>query len=144
MKEGPSKFELTDSQTFAWILLSVPETPGSLQDIIAMADGINHALPSHRELQTSLGWLQARGLVHKDGKRYCTTEAGALLLERLRRPGQTMMKTWDLVAGELQSLPGEPAEPANITLEETKRAYDSYSKAFWKAYKKVEKKKGGG
>ena len=98
---------MTESQTFAWILLSVPESPGTLQDIIAMADGINHPIPSDRKLQTSLGWLQARGLVQKDGKRFCITKAGSQLLARLRTPGRTMMKTWDLVAQALESLRGD-------------------------------------
>ena len=71
---------MTESRIFAWILLSVPERPGTLQDIIAMADGINHAIPTHRELQVSLGWLRARGLVRKEGRRFGTTEAGLQLL----------------------------------------------------------------
>jgi hypothetical protein len=131
---------MTESQTFAWILLSVPESPGTLQDIIAMADGINHAIPSHRELQTSLGWLQARGLVRKEGRRFCTTDAGSQLLARFRTQSRTMMKTWDLVAAELESLRGEPTAPEDITLEETTSAYNSYKKAFWKAYRELERR----
>lgn len=131
---------MTESQTFAWILLSVPDSPGTLQDIIAMADGINHAIPSHHELQTSLGWLQARGLVRKDGRRFCTTDSGSQLLARLRRPGQTMMKTWDLVGAELETLRGEAAAPEDITLAETTSAYNSYKKAFWKAYRELERR----
>ncbi|MDR0480586.1 MAG: winged helix-turn-helix domain-containing protein [Gallionellaceae bacterium] len=131
---------MTESQTFAWILLSVPDSPGTLQDIITMADAINHAIPTQHELQTSLGWLQARGLVRKDGRRFCTTDAGAQLLNRLRRPRQTMMKMWDLVAEKLEPLRGEPAAPENITLEECTSAYNNYKKAFWKAYSELEKK----
>ena len=131
---------MTERQTFAWILLPVPNNPGTLQDIIAMADGINHAIPSHQELTTSLGWLQARGLVRKHGRRFCTTDAGSQLLARLRSPGRTMMKTWDKVSQELESLGGEPAAPADITLAETTSAYNDYKKASWKAYRELERR----
>jgi len=51
-----------------------------------------------------------------------------------------MMRTWDLVAAELETLRGEPAAPEDITLEETTSAYNSYKKAFWKAYRELERR----
>ena len=61
---------MNQSKTIAWILLSVRASPSMLQDIIAVADAINQAIPSHQELQTSLGWLRAQGLISKNDRRY--------------------------------------------------------------------------
>jgi hypothetical protein len=93
-----------ESQTYAWILLSVPAGLGTAEEIAALADGINHGIPSSEKLQTSLDWLRVKGLVRQEGSRYCTTEAGVRLLARCRARGGTMMKTWDLVAEALEPL----------------------------------------
>jgi hypothetical protein len=132
---------MTESQTIAWILLCVPDKPGTLQNIIAMADAINHAIPTHRELQTSLGWLQARGLVSKQGRCYSVTEIGSQLLSRLRSPNRPMMKTWDLVSAELQKMIGSPAPLDDVTPEETDSAYQAYKTEAWKIIESW--KKGG-
>jgi hypothetical protein len=85
-----------EARTYAWIFLSVSEQPAPLTDIIAMADGINHAIPTHSELQKSFRWLQEHDLVRKDGKRYSLTVAGIALRDRASSP--TIMKTWENVA----------------------------------------------
>lgn len=131
---------MTESQVFSWILLSVPHRLGTLQEIIARADGINHAIPSHDELRSSLGWLMARGLILQDQNRYCTTDLGADLVARFWLYGQTQMKTWDLLAAEIELLRGEPVAPVDITVEETRSAYNSYNKAFWKAVREEKKR----
>ena len=128
---------MTDSETFAWILLSVPERGGKLQDLIAMADGINHAIPTHRELQTSLGWLKSYGFVVKEGRNFLLTELGTDLLARARSAKQTMMRTWERVTAELDSLAGEEAPPDDVTVEEAKRAYEAYRKDFSKRYREL-------
>jgi hypothetical protein len=51
-----------------------------------------------------------------------------------------MMRTWDLVAAKLETLRGEPATPEDITLAETTSAYKGYKKAFWKAYRELERR----
>jgi hypothetical protein len=48
--------------------LSVGESPSGLDEVIGTADGINHAIPTRRELQESLGWLIENGLIHKADK----------------------------------------------------------------------------
>jgi DNA-binding PadR family transcriptional regulator len=128
-----------ESQTYSWIFLCISEEGSTLQNIIAMADGINHAIPSHKELQTSLGWLQAKGLICKNEKRFALTEQGSKMLARLRKPDQSMFKNWEIVSAELQTMLGETAPPANISVEETKVAYQAYKKDFWKRYKELKK-----
>jgi hypothetical protein len=128
---------MTDNKTFAWILLSVPERGVKLQDLIAMADGINHAIPIHRELQRSLGWLKSYGFVVKEGRNFLLTELGADLLARVRSANQTMMRTWEMVTAELDSLAGDEAPPDDVTVEEAKLAYEAYRKDFSKRYRRL-------
>jgi len=63
---------MTDAQTFSWILLAVHEKGSTRRQISEMADAINHAVPTQQEIQTSLRWLQERGLVCMDGSFSCT------------------------------------------------------------------------
>jgi DNA-binding PadR family transcriptional regulator len=125
---------MTEGQTIAWILLSVPESPGTLQDIIAMADAINHAIPSHQELQTSLGWLLSRDLIGKSNQKYALTEAGSQLLSETRGRHRYVMKIWDLVADRLETMPGPESHQDDITAEDTARAYLAYKKDFRRRY----------
>jgi len=93
-----------EAKTHAWIFLSVSDQPAPLTDIIAMADAINHAVPTQSELQQSFRWLQERGFVRKEGKRYSLTDTGIAL--RHRASSSTIMKTWENVAQRLR--PDEP------------------------------------
>ena len=131
---------MTESQTIAWILLSVPESPGTLQDIIAIADGINHAIPSHEELQTSLGWLLSRDLVGKSNHRYALTKPGSQLLSETRGRHRSVMKIWDLVADRLETMLGADRHQDDITAEDTARAYLAYKKDFWRRYEASNRK----
>jgi predicted transcriptional regulator len=89
-------FFVNEARTYAWIFLSVSEQPAPLTDIIAVADGINHAIPTQSELQQSFRWLQEHDLVRKEGKRYSLTAGGLALRDRASSP--TIMKTWENVA----------------------------------------------
>ena len=125
---------MKQSTTIAWILLSVRASPSTLQDIIAVADAINHAIPSHQELQTSLGWLRAQGLISKTEQQYTLTETGGLLLSDAQGRHRQIMKIWDLVADEIEKLPMSDIPLDDITQEETDSAYQAYQKDFWRRY----------
>ena len=107
-----------------------------------MADAINHAIPTHRELQRSLGWLKARGFLVKEGRTFHLTEQGSELVARVRRANRTMMGTWDAMAAELHNLIGDEAPPDDITVEETDRAFNEYSKDFWEEYRSLRERDG--
>lgn len=93
---------MTDAQTFSWILLSVHEQGSTRRQISEMADGINHAIPTHHEMETSLRWLQERGFVREDGSRFALTDAGAALISRFRNPTRPIMQTWHAVSEAIQ------------------------------------------
>jgi hypothetical protein len=126
---------MTEAQTHAWLFLSVPNEPAPLQDVIAAADGINHAIPAERELQVSLGWLQAQGLVRKEGRRYSLTPAGAAL--RAACSAKTMMKTWETVTARCAALAPVGALPDDVSPAEVATAYEGYRRWFRGALKKM-------
>jgi predicted transcriptional regulator len=129
---------MTKSKQYAWIFLSVGESASGLDEIIGAADGINHAIPTHKELQESLGWLIENGLIHKAGKKYFLTDAGKAI--RVTNCRRTWMGTWDAVAKKLEKWSEKPACKDSITLEATRSAYKTYRKRFWKIVRELKEK----
>ena len=50
-----------DRQTISWIFLSTvlasQKEPADYSSISSIADGINHSVPTDKEMQSSLSWL---------------------------------------------------------------------------------------
>lgn len=90
---------MNDSQTKSWIFLSTAIAsqiePADFESISNIADGINHAIPTQKELQSSLAWLTVTGLVTKKGKKYSLTDKGKMDYETASRQTSTISKVWD-------------------------------------------------
>ncbi|MEQ9117933.1 hypothetical protein [Fulvivirga sp.] len=90
---------MTDSQTKSWIFLSTAIAsqiePAGINSISNIADGINHSIPTDKELQSALAWLTITGLVTKKGKKYSLTEKGKMDYETASRQTSTILKVWD-------------------------------------------------
>jgi len=88
-----------DSQTISWIFLSTAlasqKEPADYSSISNIADGINHAIPTHKELQTSLTWLTKNGLLFKIGSKYSLTEKGKLNYKESSKNTKTVLKIWN-------------------------------------------------
>jgi hypothetical protein len=95
---------LTDAQLFSWILVSVSAPGSTLRQISETADAINHAIPTEHELQTSLRWLQERGLIRELNGRVMLTDAGAALVGPISSPTGPIMPTWRAVEDELKKI----------------------------------------
>jgi hypothetical protein len=89
---------MTDTQTISWIFLATAiatnTKPTDIGGISSVADGINHAVPTQKELQTSISWLTTQGLIIKQGKNYELTSKGKLEYETASKNTQTLMKIW--------------------------------------------------
>ncbi len=90
---------MTDLQTISWIFLATAlatnSKPTDISGISSVADGINHAVPTQKELQTSISWLMTKGLIIKQGKNYELTSEGKLTYESASKNTQTVMKIWE-------------------------------------------------
>ena len=131
---------MTKESIYAWIFLSIFEQPTPLWDVIASADYINHAIPTLRELQTSLGWLQAQGLVKKEEKKYTLTEEGAAL-RNLFSHKKKIFPVWDEITDRFSKLPEINFIPDDLTKEDVDLANKLYIEMFNEALRKVDGKK---
>jgi predicted transcriptional regulator len=79
---------MDENTTISWILLSTAlaseQKPANFESIAQIADGINHYIPTHNELQESLRWLIVNEMVEKKGKRYQLTIIGAEFIEKAK------------------------------------------------------------
>jgi len=89
---------MTRTETIAWILYALAGASergaASLAEISAVADGINHAIPTHKELQSSLSWLVERSLALHLEHRYSLTPKGRGIIEAARRQSTTTLGVW--------------------------------------------------
>jgi predicted transcriptional regulator len=60
-----------------------------------IADGINHAIPTHMEMQTSISWLSEKRLVSKVGNKYTLTPKGKDDFEIASKGTNTLLNLWD-------------------------------------------------
>lgn len=88
-----------EKRTLVWIYLALSiacETePTDFNGISMIADGINHAVPTQKELQSSTSWLMSKGLVNKVGRKYTLTEKGKQDYSAAQEETKTFLKMWD-------------------------------------------------
>ena len=89
---------MTDIQTISWIFLATALTtstePTNINGISSVADGINHAIPTQRELQTSISWLIKQGFILKQSKNYELTTKGKIEYEKASKNTKILMSIW--------------------------------------------------
>jgi predicted transcriptional regulator len=85
-------------QTISWIFLATAlatnTKPTNINGISEVADGINHAVPTQKELQTSISWLTRTELIIKNGKNYELTSKGKSEYETASNKTETLMNIW--------------------------------------------------
>ena len=89
---------MTTSQTISWIffatvLASLLE-PSNYRGISSIADGLNHAVPTHKELQTSLSWLVKHDFVEKTGTKYSVTQKGIGVYKNAKADTENRFVIW--------------------------------------------------
>jgi predicted transcriptional regulator len=110
---------MTEAATIAWIFyalsLASGAGPANFAAISQIADGINHAVPTHKEMQSSLRWLKDAGLVSKSSRGYVLTPAGAEMIAETN--AKTLMDIWNQLTDKIGTrIDLSP----NISLERTR------------------------
>ncbi|SKA25464.1 hypothetical protein SAMN02745119_03385 [Trichlorobacter thiogenes] len=89
---------MTDLKIISWIFYALEMASGTgsanFREISQIADGINHAVPTDKELQQSLDALISVGFVSKESKRYQLTDEGKLVLMAAHKNSNTISQTW--------------------------------------------------
>ena len=89
---------MTHDETVAWIFLSTAlatrTEPTNMSGISMVADGINHAVPTQKEFQTSFSFLTRKGLVEKKGKNYSLTVDGKKEFDEASQNTEILLEIW--------------------------------------------------
>lgn len=97
------------ARTISWVFYALAmasqKEPATFRSISEVADGINHAMPTHKELQTCLAWLLEIGLVLKRGSKYELSEQGLSFDSRATRSAKpTVSSHWDALTAAIGEL----------------------------------------
>ena len=99
---------MTDFQTISWIFLATAmasqEGEAKVAQISILADGINHAVPTQKELQESLRWLRTKELVIKNESKYSLTDRGKKLFQKAQKRSNILLKLWEILEADLISM----------------------------------------
>ena len=99
---------MNEEQVTSWIYLAIAlasqNKPTDFNGISMVADGINHAVPTQKELQTSIAWLMNHDFTKKSGNKYQLTEQGKLTYERASRNTNILLVIWKNLELEIKNL----------------------------------------
>ena len=100
--------DMTELETLSWIFLATalasqaePTKHAGISDI---ADGINHAVPTHHEMQNSLKWLTKKKLVAKKSSKYRLTIQGETLFNTIQSKSNNLLDIWKDIEITFQKL----------------------------------------
>ena len=69
---------MTYRQTISWIFYAVAiasqEKPADVKGISMIADGVNHAVSTQKELNLAIAWLLKTQLIKEERKKYALTK----------------------------------------------------------------------
>ena len=95
-------------QYISWIFLSIASgsqiQPVDFKGISMIADGINHAVPTHKELQTSIAWLTKHELIRQYGKKYDLSDKGKTVFAQASENTTTYFQRWEKLEKRFKEL----------------------------------------
>lgn len=99
---------MTEAQTYAWIFYAASAAANNQgakhREIEAVADGINHALPTEKEMRASLEWTESRGLLRRVGRVIQLTDKGRTFASKFTGKPGSVMKTWDRITAAFEGM----------------------------------------
>lgn len=74
---------MTDKQIISWIFLAIAlgsqKINIGIKEISEVADGINHAVPTKREIKLAIEFLLKEEIINKDDKKYSLSKKGHII-----------------------------------------------------------------
>ena len=113
----------------AWMFLAIAISPRDagpvgLSDLVAAADGVNHAIPTDDELRGGINRLIYGGLVSERGSAFDLTDAGEAMFAKVRS-GSTRTE-FERLERELDRLVDSDQPTWNPSAEAIRDAIDDY------------------
>ena len=100
-------FMMKPETTNSWIFLAIAmssESPTTIARIIEVADGINHAYPTDKELQAAFDWLSKHDLVLKEGKHFQLTKKGLTLYKEANSKSKRIFGLWKFIENQFSNM----------------------------------------
>ena len=72
--------------------------------ISMIADGINHSVPTQKELQYSIRWVIRKNLVIKESGKYFLSEEGKKLIEHAKNKSNVLLSIWKDLENQINTL----------------------------------------
>lgn len=120
-----------------WLLLSIllasKKQPADLASIIAIGDGINHAVFTFSEMRDGLKQLIAADYVQRVGDRYQPTKAAFEEYNDISKKTKSIHKQLELLRSKLISVPSDKIDKHcsfGLSQKFFQEAVDSYFKQF--------------
>ncbi len=113
----------------AWMFLAIAISPRDagpvgLSNLVAAADGVNHAIPTEDELRGGINRLLHAGLVYEHDSAFDLTEAGEAMFAKVR--SGSVRAEFERLEKELDRL-ADPGQPTwTPTAEAIRDAIDAY------------------
>lgn len=89
---------MTEKQIYSWIFLAIAlasqNGPANTKAIADIADGINHAVPTEKEINISLRWLTSKGYIIKEDSGYIITSKGKQSYNKAADKTTLLLKIW--------------------------------------------------
>lgn len=90
---------MKNEELYSWIFLATAmacQSGGSTTNsIVEVADGINHAVPTQKEIQSSIKWLIDNGLIKKHESKYNLTLTGKTIYNQASNSSKLIAKIWN-------------------------------------------------
>jgi hypothetical protein len=99
---------MSENETISWIFLAIAfasqEEPIDFNGISMVADGINHAVPTQKEMKTSIEWLLNNKLIAKTGKKYSLTDNGLEMVNKSKLNEKGALHIWKNLEQLIQNI----------------------------------------
>lgn len=99
---------MKEEQTISWIFLATAfaskTQPSDSERILFVAEGINKSVPTQQELESSLSWLEKKGLINKFGNKYGLTHKGELEIKKASTNTKIHIRIWETLELTIKKL----------------------------------------
>ena len=99
---------MENPQTISWIFLAIAlcsqTEPVDFKSISQIADGINHAVPTEKEMQSSISWLKKEKFIVKVGNKYSLSESGQQFYLKTVSETKGLLEMWRKLENEISNV----------------------------------------
>ena len=97
---------MEESEIISWIFLATAlasqKQSTDIKGISMVADGINHAVPTQKELNISISWLLEKKLIEKDNSKYRLTKEGLITYNFATLKTNILLEIWKNIERQLR------------------------------------------